>query len=120
LNLLLWLAFCAIVGTGSLLAFRLPPGSSGGAGLVVLDMTRHEWGAWHTWIGYAFLALIAIHLDLHWKWLWRVAAGSKSWPLLFGLGAGIVLLAWLALQPITKRESVGGARINRAPPNQQQ
>jgi hypothetical protein len=67
------------VGTGSLLAFRLPPGSSGGAGLVVLDMTRHEWGAWHTWIGYAFLALIAIHLDLHWKWLWRVAAGSKSW-----------------------------------------
>ena len=120
LNLLLWLAFCALGGTGLLLAFRPPPGSSGGPGLVALDMTRHEWGAWHMWIGYAFLALIAIHLALHWKWLWRVAAGSKSWPLLFGLGAGIVLLAWLALQPITKRESVGGARINRAPPNQQQ
>jgi Domain of unknown function (DUF4405) len=120
LNLLLWLAFCALVGTGLLLAFRLSPGSRGGAGLVALDMTRHEWGAWHTWIGYAFLVMIAIHLALHWKWLWRVAAGSKSWPLLFGLGAGIVLLAWLALQPITKRQAGGGARINHSLPNQQQ
>ena len=58
LNLLLWLAFCALAGTGILLAFDLPPGSRGVAGPFALDLTRHEWGAWHTWIGYAFLALI--------------------------------------------------------------
>ncbi len=28
-NLLLWLAFCALAGTGLLMAFRLPPGSRG-------------------------------------------------------------------------------------------
>ena len=35
LNLLLYIAFCAMVGTGLLMAYRLPPGSRGGSGLTV-------------------------------------------------------------------------------------
>ena len=105
LNLILWLTFCALVGTGLLLAFRLPPGSRGGAGLIALRMIRHEWGGWHTWVGYAFLGLVVLHLVLHWKWLWKIAAHSRFWPLLVGIGAGIVILVWLVIQPISRRHS---------------
>lgn len=105
INLLLWLIFCALAGTGLLLVFRLPPGSRGGAGLAALGMTRHQWGDWHAWIAAAFLVLIAIHLALHWRWLWRVAAKARSWPLLAGLCGGVALFAWLALQPVSRRDS---------------
>lgn len=107
LNLLLWLNFCALTGTGLLLAFRLPPGSRGGAGLRAIGLNRHQWGDWHSWIGYAFLALMVVHLALHWRWFWQVAARKRSWPLLLGLGAGLLLLLLLALQPVS---GSGGGR----------
>jgi len=103
LNGLLWLVFCAMAGTGLLLAFRLPPGSRGGQGLSALGMTRHDWGDVHTWLSYAFLALILIHLLLHWRWFWQVAARKKRWPLVIGFGAGLALLLALSLQPVEKR-----------------
>lgn len=99
LNALLWLVFCAMSGTGLLLAFRMPPGSGGR--LTALGLTRHEWGDWHTWLSYAFLALIALHLALHWRWFWQVAAKRRSWPLIGGIGAGLLLMAALVLQPVT-------------------
>jgi hypothetical protein len=101
LNALLWLVFCAMAGTGLLLAFRLPPGSRGGRGLSALGLSRHEWGDWHTWLSYAFLAMILLHLALHWRWFWQVAARKKRWPLLLGFGAGLALLIALALQPVS-------------------
>lgn len=102
MNALLWLVCCAMAGTGLLLAFRLPPGSRGGRGLSAMDLSRHEWGDIHTWLSYAFLALIAVHLALHWRWFWQVAARKKRWPLIAGFGAGIALLLALACQPVTK------------------
>jgi len=103
LNGLLWLVFCAMAGTGLLLAFRLPPGSRGGQGLSALGMTRHDWGDVHTWLSYAFLALILIHLLLHWRWFWQVAARKRGWPLVIGFGAGLALLLALSLQPVGNR-----------------
>ncbi len=100
LNALLWLVFCAMSGTGLLLAFRMPPGSGGRVS--ALGLTRHMWGDWHTWLSYAFLALIAVHLALHWRWFWQVAAKRKSWPLLVGIGAGLALMAALVLQPVSR------------------
>jgi len=102
LNALLWIVFCSMSGTGLLLAFRLPPGSRGGQGLSAMGLSRHEWGDIHTWLSYAFLALILTHLALHWRWFWQVAARRRAWPLLLGIGAGILLLLWLALQPVEK------------------
>ena len=102
LNALLWLVFCSMSGTGLLLAFRLPPGSRGGQGLSAMGLSRHEWGDINTWLSYAFLALILTHLALHWRWFWQVAARRRAWPLLLGIGAGILLLLWLALQPVAK------------------
>ena len=100
LNGLLWLVFCGMSGTGLLLAYRLPPGSRGGRGLSALGLNRHEWGDIHTWLSYAFLGLIAMHLAMHWRWFWQVAARRRSWPLLVGIGAGLGLMLWLIFQPV--------------------
>ncbi len=114
LNLLLWLNLCALGGTGLLLAFRLPPGSRGGAGLSALGLNRHEWGDWHTWIGYGFLALIVLHLALHWRWFWQVASRKRAWPLLLGLGAGLLLFVLLVMQPVSRSENGGRGKSHPA------
>lgn len=107
LNFLLWLSFCAMAGTGLLLAFRLPPGSRGGRGLEALGLGRHDWGEIHTWISYFFIAGILLHVALHWRWLWQVASRKRPWPMLAGLGLGLVLLLTLALQPVHNRRAEG-------------
>ncbi len=56
INLLLYLSFCGLVGTGALLTWKLVPGSRGGGGLTALDMSRHEWGDIHFWLGVAIIA----------------------------------------------------------------
>jgi len=109
LNALLWLVFCSMAGTGLLLAFRLPAGSRGGRGLSALGLSRHEWGDFHTWLSYAFLALTFTHLALHWRWFWHIAARKRRWPLVLGLGAGIALLLALALQPVRSHGTQNGA-----------
>lgn len=110
LNMVLWLVFCGMAGTGLVLAFRLPPGSRGGAGLAVMGWTRHQWGDLHTWLSYAFLGLILAHLALHWRWLWQVAAKKHAWPLLAGIGAGLLLMTWSLFQPVEKRAGHGEGR----------
>lgn len=123
LNLLLWLTLCGLTGTGLLLAFRLPPGSRGGAGLQALGLGRHQWGDLHTWTSYAFLALFVAHLALHWQWLWKVASQRRFWLAGAGLGTGVALLLWLTFLPISERPggnegrhgwngAAGGARLS--------
>jgi len=104
LNLLLWLVFCSLAGTGLLLAFRLPPGSRGGKGLSAMGLDRHDWGDVHTWIGYTFIILILLHLVLHWRWLWQFASKRRPAPMLAGLGAGLALLLALVFVPVERNE----------------
>jgi Domain of unknown function (DUF4405) len=104
-NMLLWLLFCAMSGTGMLIAYRLPPGSRGGHGLSSLGWSRHEWGDIHFWISFAFLALIFIHMALHWRWFWQIASKRRAWPLLAGIGVGIALMIGLLCLPVNKEES---------------
>lgn len=113
LNFLLWLSFCAMSGTGLLLAFRLPPGSQGGRGLSALGWSRHEWGELHTWISYVFMGAILLHLALHWRWLWQVAARKRSWPMWIGIGAGLALMLFLVFQPIQKDSGGHGKSQHR-------
>ena len=110
-NALLWLVMCALGGTGLLLAFRLPPGSRGGRGLSALGWGRHDWGDLHTWLSYAFLALMVVHLALHWRWFWQIAAKKRSWPLLIGFGAGLALILAIVCLPVKDdREGDGPGR----------
>lgn len=113
LNLTLWFNTCAMIGTGLLLAFRLPPGSQGGRGLRAWGIDRHEWGDIHTWLGYVFVVFLLLHLALHWRWLWSVAARKRPWPILAGLGAGLLLALILVFQPVTssdRGEGFGGPK----------
>jgi len=63
--------------TGFLIRFVLPPGSTGrhgGRGLTLLGMDRHDWGDLHFWVAVALVALLLLHVALHWSWvcgLWR-------------------------------------------------
>jgi cytochrome b561 len=112
-NMLLWLLFCAMSGTGLLLAYRLPPGSRGGHGLSVFGWARHEWGDLHYWISFAFLALIFIHMALHWRWFWQIAAKRRAWPLFAGMGAGLALIIALCCMPVKHEESAKKAESSR-------
>ena len=101
LNLLLYIAFCAMVGTGLLMAYRLPPGSRGGRGLTVLGMDRHEWGDVHLWISYIVVVAVIAHLGMNWTWLKKIAASMKPLRLLGGLLVGIVIIVVLLVLPVT-------------------
>jgi hypothetical protein len=104
-NLLLWMLFCVMSGTGLLLAYRLPPGSRGGRGLSALGWLRHDWGDLHFWISIAFLALLLVHLGLHWRWFWQIASKRRAWPLLAGIGAGLALMIGLFCLPVKQEVS---------------
>jgi hypothetical protein len=93
LNLLLYLSFCVMIGTGLMMAYRLVPGSRGGRGLEVLGWNRHQWGDFHTWVAFLFVALILIHLALNWAWLVKCAAKGLPWRLAAGLLVGAPSLA---------------------------
>lgn len=108
LNLLLYLSFCALTGTGLLMAFRLVPGSRGGRGLEALGWDRHEWGDLHTWLSYAFAILLVVHLVLAWTWLKKIAARGQIWRLIAGFAVGLGIVLGIVLLPVTHREDRPG------------
>lgn len=67
-DLLTLLAMLGIAGTGLIMKFALPPGS-GGAGLALWSLGRHDWGSIHFWCTVALGVLILLHLYLHWSWV---------------------------------------------------
>jgi hypothetical protein len=99
LNYALYILFCLMIGTGCVLHFRLPP-RSGRASM--LGWTRHEWGEIHTWIAYAFILLIVIHLVMHRVWLIKIASSRHAWKLWGGLLVGVLLIAFFAVYPVVR------------------
>jgi hypothetical protein len=103
IDLVLYLLFCAMAGTGMLLAFRLPHG--GGAGRTLfLSFGRHAWGEIHTWLAYLSVALLVVHLLLNWQWLVKVAASKHVWRLAAGILMGLFIVGAFLLLPIEKPE----------------
>ena len=84
--------FTAMISTGLLLNYVLPPGSGriemlhrGGRGAektidTLCGLTRHEWGEIHLVIALIFLALLLFHLFMHWPWIKAVTFGAKNFP----------------------------------------
>ncbi len=70
-NLLIDVAAAALMigmlSTGYILRFPLPPGSN--KSLTLWGLTRHQWGDAHFWISLGLLAVILLHLCLHWQWI---------------------------------------------------
>jgi uncharacterized BrkB/YihY/UPF0761 family membrane protein len=100
LNLLLYLNFCILSGTGLLLWLRLPHRQGGPTRPEAFGLGRHEWGDLHSWLSVLFIALIVAHLVLHWKWLRTVAAKQHPALLWGGLMAGLAILLAFLLVPI--------------------
>ncbi len=71
------LSFIALTTTGLVLYWKLPPGSGRVEGpegpdrplTLLWGWDRHEWGALHFGLGLLFLAVLSLHVGLHWKWL---------------------------------------------------
>lgn len=146
--------FAALVSTGLLMRYQLPPGSGGGhahespeapqaagseaprghaaggpagragaaehvpAGkaaspaLTVWGLTRHEWGAWHFDIAVGLLAILAVHIVLHARWILGMVRGKASDASGRRLAVGVIaLLAALAAVSAPLLSSV----VERAP-----
>ncbi len=91
-----------MVATGYVLRFPLPPGTN--KSLSLWGLTRHQWGTIHFWISLGLLAIVVIHVCLHWQWIvvsvkrrfGRTASPSAS-PVRSGLMTVLALSAVLAL-----------------------
>jgi len=101
INYVLYLSSCALIGTGALITWKLPPGSRGGRGLRVLELNRHEWGDIHFWIGVVFVAATLLHLWLNWQWLWKIATSKRSIRATLSLALGLVLIFGIYALPVT-------------------
>ncbi len=66
------LLLIGMLATGWILRFPLPPGTN--KTLALWGLTRHQWGGFHTWISIGLLAVLSVHVVLHWQWLSSVIA----------------------------------------------
>ncbi len=106
-NLLLYLCFCGLVGTGALLSWKLAPGSRGGGRLHVLGMNRHEWGDIHFWLGVLMLSATCVHLLLNWQWLKKIASSGHFWRLALGVLLGLVIIFGIYALPVAHVRGAG-------------
>jgi hypothetical protein len=105
LNLALYLGFCLLLGTGLLLAFRLPHGGSAAPITRFLGYPLHFWAQAHLWTSYAIVLLLLAHLTLHWRWLTTVAGSGRTRRLVAGLLLGMAIVIFFLLYPVS-----GGGR----------
>jgi len=107
-------AFVVLVTTGILMRYQLPPGSHG---LSVWGWGRHDWGGLHFWVAALFLASVALHLWLHWRWIaalvqGRRQAARRGRAILATLILAVVLAA--AAAPLFSQVIVEGGRGEHA------
>jgi len=78
IDLVSFILLLGLACTGFIIKFILPPGSGGhgfrggrGTGEIKLlwSMTRHQWGDIHFYLAIGFIALMAVHIILHWNWI---------------------------------------------------
>ena len=96
--------FVLVLVTGLVLRFVLPPGSGGQWALWGLG--RHDWGGVHFWIAVVVLAIMVIHLILHWRWVvcmvvdhWREKTGFLVRLSVAGLIVLLIASTMLLLSP---------------------
>ncbi len=70
IDLLAAACLLVMVATGYILRFPLPPATNRTHEL--WGMSRHEWGTIHSWASIVLLVVLAIHVALHWEWLFAM------------------------------------------------
>lgn len=111
--------FVLLTATGVLMRYVLPPGS--GHWTTVWTLDRHEWGSIHFWIAVVFLAVLAAHLFLHWRWIValmtgrpREGSGARLALGAVGLAALLALAVAPFLSPVTRTTGASRAPDSRA------
>lgn len=94
LNVVLYLCFCGMAGSGLLLEFRLCEDAHSS----VLGMTAEDWVEIHEWTAYVFAATVALHLALHWAWI-RNQAAKHAWATALAVITGVCVMLGLLLAP---------------------
>jgi len=104
--------FVFLVVTGVIMEFILPAG--GGHSMTIWGLDRHGWGDVHFWLSVGFLASLALHVYLHWRWIVAVMRGRprEGSGMRLGLGVlGLVALLAIAVAPlVTPVERIDNAR----------
>lgn len=67
-----------MIATGIIIRFTLPSGS--GRTLGVWGLTRHQWGDLHFWLALAAVAIVILHLAMHWTWVVAVVRRTLVGP----------------------------------------
>ena len=88
IDALMFLCMAAIAGMGFLMKYVLLPGRESTikfgrrVELSFLGLDRHDWGAIHLYVGFLLLALLMLHIVLHWQMipglLARLIANSRQ------------------------------------------
>lgn len=86
---LMFVALGATALIGLLLGFVIPKGEAPPGAKYLWSLHRHDWGAIHLYLSLAFLALLILHIILHWSW---IKTTSKRY-----LGNASVLWAFVVL-----------------------
>lgn len=63
------LLMLALLETGLVIRYLLPPGRQGGHGLTLWGWDRHQWGELHFWVAASLTGLMVVHVALHWTWV---------------------------------------------------
>jgi hypothetical protein len=124
-----FVAFVLLLSTGLLVRYQLPPGSGdighGGFGrgaearpiTLLWGLSRHQWGDIHYWIALALVAILAMHVVVHWKWIVAVVRGRQTDAsgLRLGLGlVGLIAVIMFALMPwLSGTERVPRSELQR-------
>jgi len=80
IDLVSFINLLGLVFTGFIMKYILPPGTGGlGRGFRggrggehiknLWSLSRHEWGNVHFWLAGLFIALMIVHIILHWGWI---------------------------------------------------
>ena len=73
IDALMFLCMAAIAGLGFLMKYVLLPGRESTikyerrVELTLLGLDRHDWGTIHLYLGFLLLALLVLHIVLHWQ-----------------------------------------------------
>ncbi len=69
IDFLMAISFLVSSITGLIMFFFLPGGNKGGRYQEFLGITKHLYSNIHNWSGIVLIALIIIHVILHWTWI---------------------------------------------------
>lgn len=123
IDALMFLCMAAIAGLGFLMKYVLLPGRESTikygrrVELTLLGLDRHDWGAIHLYLGFLLLALLVLHIVLHWQMIpglfARLIANSRhKWRVALVytvLAAALVLFPFL-ISPEVKDGTAGQGR----------